>query len=274
MVRGRRFPEIASRVVFGALVALGFIVIVLPLVLVFWLSFVSDAILSMPPQGYSLHWYSHMFTQPQFMNGFTISFMVALMATAAGLALTLPASIVLARKRFWGRDAILQLLMSPLIVPAIVIGSALYMMFVEMEIRTGMPITGSVWGLAIGHILLTIPWSVRLITANLVGVNQAVEEAALSLGATPFVVVTKVTLPIIWPGVIAAALFSFVISFGNLEVSLFLVSAGDTTLPIAVLQYLQWRIDPTVAAVSVLQIGVVGAALLLTNRFTSLARTF
>ena len=272
MVKGRRPREIVNRIGFVLLVAAGFAVILVPLLLVLWLSFVSDVILSIPPQGYSLRWYGQMFREPQFANGFATSAIVALSATALGLLLTIPASFVLARSRFRGRDAILQLLMSPLIVPAIVIGSALYMMFVELEIRSGMPLVGSIWGLAIGHILLTIPWSVRLITANLVGVNVSIEEAALSLGATPLVVATKVTLPIIWPGVIAAALFSFVISFGNLEVSLFLVSAGETTLPIAVLQYLQWKIDPTVAAVSVVQILIVGAGLLITSRFVSLAR--
>ena len=102
--------------------------------------------------------------------------------------------------------------------------------------------------------------------------NPAIEEAALSLGATPVVAVAKVTLPLIWPGVVAAALFSFVVSFGNLEVSLFLVAPGQTTLPIAILQYLQWKIDPTIAAVSVVQILVVAAGLLLTDRLVGLGR--
>ncbi|WP_029030276.1 ABC transporter permease [Salinarimonas rosea] len=273
MVKGNSPSELVGRIAFHALVIGGFAVIVLPLVLVVWLSFVSDAILTVPPDGYSFRWYAEMFRQPQFMDGFATSLIVALVATLAGLALTIPASFVLARMAFRGRDAILHLLMSPLIVPAIVIGSALYMMFVEVEIRTGLPITGSVWGLAAGHVLLTIPWSIRLVSANLVGVNPSVEEAALSLGATPLATALRITLPIVWPGVVAAALFSFVVSFGNLEVSLFLVSAGETTLPIAVLQYLQWKINPTVAAVSVLQIVVVGTGLLLTSRFVNLART-
>jgi putative spermidine/putrescine transport system permease protein len=272
MVEGRRAREVLGRIGFRLLVIVGFGFVLTPLFLVLWLSVVSDAILSMPPQSYSLRWYGEMFRQPQFASGFLTSAIVAFVATIAGLILAIPASFVLARQRFPGSDAILQLLMSPLIVPAIVIGSALYMSFVEVEVRSGMPLTGSVWGLALGHILLTIPWSLRLITTNLIGVNASIEEAALSLGAPPLVVATKVTLPVIWPGVVAAALFSFVISFGNLEVSLFLVSAGDVTLPIAVLQYLQWRIDPTVAAVSVVQILIVGAGLLLTSRFVSLAR--
>ena len=84
-------------------------------------------------------------------------------------------------------------------------------------------------------------------------VDRSVEEAALSLGARPLIAALKVTLPLIWPGVVAAALFSFVVSFGNLEISLLLVAPGHTTLPIAILQYLQWKIDPTIAAVSALQ---------------------
>jgi putative spermidine/putrescine transport system permease protein len=110
------------------------------------------------------------------------------------------------------------------------------------------------------------------VTANLAGVDPAIEDAALSLGATPVVTALKVTLPLIWPGVVAAALFSFVVSFGNIEVSLFLVQPGQTTLPIAILQYLEWKVDPTVAAVSALQIALVAAALLITDRFVSLAK--
>ena len=80
------------------------------------------------------------------------------------------------------------------------------------------------------------------------------------------------TLPLIWPGLVAAALFSFVVSFGNLEVSLFLIAPGSTTLPIAILQYLQWKIDPTIAAVSVVQIVVVAAGLMLTDRLVGLGK--
>jgi putative spermidine/putrescine transport system permease protein len=153
-----------------------------------------------------------------------------------------------------------------------VVGAALYMGLVELEVQTELPVTGTAFGFAAGHVLLTIPWSLRLLTANLVGVDRAVEEAALSLGATPLVAAVKVTLPLIWPGLVAAVLFSFVVSFGNIEVSLFLVTPGSTTLPIAILQYLEWKIDPTVAAVSSLQIVLIAAALLVTDRFVNLAK--
>jgi putative spermidine/putrescine transport system permease protein len=264
--------ERIGRLTFGAAVVGAFVFMVLPIALVLWLSFFKNEILSLPPEGYSLRWYSEMLGQRQFISGFWTSLKVALLATACGLLVTIPASFALTRAQFRGREAVLQLLMSPLIVPAIVIGASLYMSFVEVEILTGLPLVGSVWGLAVGHILITIPWSVRLVTANLVGIDRSVEEAALSLGASPPVAALKVTLPLIWPGIVAAALFSFVVSFGNLEISLLLVTPGQTTLPIAILQYLQWKIDPTIAAVSAVQIAVIGTGLLITDRFVSLAK--
>jgi len=272
MVRGRAATERLGRLAFGGAVGISLAVILAPLVLVVWLSFFSNEILSLPPEGYSLRWYGALAAQPQFVSGFRLSASVALAATAAGLLVTLPAAFVLTRAQLPGREAILHALMSPLIVPALVVGAGLYLALIEFEVISGLPVTGTVFGFAAGHVLLTIPWSLRLLTANLAGVDPAIEDAALSLGATPLVTALKVTLPLIWPGVVAAALFSFVVSFGNIEVSLFLVQPGQTTLPISILQYLEWKVDPTVAAVSALQIALVAAALLITDRFVSLAK--
>jgi putative spermidine/putrescine transport system permease protein len=272
MVRGRSLSERLARIGFSGVVLSTFVLILVPLVLVVWLSFFRNEILSLPPEGYSLRWYRAIADQRQFISGFQLSGIVALMATALGLLVTVPAAFALTRGEFRGREAILHFLMSPLIVPAIVVGAGLYFGLIEFEVETGLPVTGTAFGFAAGHVLLTIPWSLRLITANLAGVDRSIEDAALSLGATPLVTALKVTLPLIWPGLVAAALFSFVVSFGNIEVSLFLVQPGQTTLPIAILQYLEWKIDPTVAAVSSLQIALVAAALLITDRFVSLAK--
>ncbi len=107
-------------------------------------------------------------------------------------------------------------------VPGIVLGVAIYVFLVEAEIATEWRLLGSLGGLAAGHVLIVIPWVVRLVTASLVGMDRSVEEAAMSLGADRFTTFRRVTLPSILPGVVAAALFGFVTSFGNLEVSLFL----------------------------------------------------
>ena len=170
------------------------------------------------------------------------------------------------------REALNTLLLSPLMVPGIVTGTALYLFFVDVEMATELPLKGSISGLVLGHILITIPWTVRLIAANLVGVDRAIEEAAMNLGANRLQTLLKVTLPLIRPGVVAAALFSFVVSFGNLELSLFLVGPGVTTLPIAILQYLEWKIDPTIAAVSLIQIALILAGMVVTNRFVRLSQ--
>src|SRR5204862_2721891 len=106
----------------------------------------------------------------------------------------------------------------------------------------------------------------------LAGVDRAIEEAAQNLCANPWTTFWPITLPAIPPGIVAGALFAFVTSFDNLEMSLFLVGPGRTTLPIVILQYLEWKIDPTIAAVSVVQIVLIGTAMLITDHYVKLAR--
>lgn len=249
---------------------LGFIL--LPLLFVTWLAFFRQEIPSFPPDGYSLHWFKQIWVNPKFFEGFVLSLQVAVTAMLAGLAIGVPAALCVARYRFVGREALNSLLLLPLVVPGIVLGTSIYVFHVEVQIATELPILGSTVGLIAGHILLVIPWCVRLVTASLAGFDRSIEEAAQSLGATPIKTFFRVTLPTIRPGIVAAGLFGFVVSFGNLEMTLFLVGAGRTTLPIAILQYLEWKIDPTIAAVSVLQISLIGTAMIVTDRFVKLSR--
>ncbi len=249
---------------------LGFILV--PLVFVTWLAFFRQEIPSFPPDGYSLRWFAAIWTNPKFFDGFLLSLQVAVTAMVAGLVLGVPAALCLARFRFGGREALNSLLLMPLVVPGIVLGTSIYVFHVELTIWTELPVLGSIAGLIAGHILLVIPWCVRLVTASLAGFDRSIEEAAQSLGATPLQTFFRVTLPTIRPGIVAAALFGFVVSFGNLEMTLFLVGAGRTTLPIAILQYLEWKIDPTIAAVSVLQISLIAGAMIVTDRFVKLSR--
>jgi putative spermidine/putrescine transport system permease protein len=246
--------------------------ILTPLIFVTWLSFFRQEIPSFPPEGYSLRWYAAIAQNDRFVDGFLLSLRLGVAATAIGLAVGVPAALCLARFRFRGREGINSLLLMPLIVPGVVLGIALYVFHVETEINTGLPILGSFLGLLTGHVLIVIPWTVRLVTASLAGFDRTLEEAAQNLGADRWTTFRRVTVPSILPGIVAAALFSFVSSFGNLELSLFLVGPGRTTLPIAILQYLEWKIDPTIAAVSVLQIGLIAAAMLVTDRFVKIAR--
>jgi len=246
--------------------------ILLPLALVTWLAFFRQEIPSFPPEGYSLQWFGAVLNNKSFAGGFLLSAQVGVTATLIGLALAVPASLAIARRRFPGRGFVNTLLLMPLIVPGVVLGTAIYVFQIETEVATGLPLFGSTAGLIAAHVLIIIPWVARLVTASLAGFDPTIEEAAKNLGAPPFTVFRRVTLPSIRPGIVAGALFGFVISFGNLELSLFLVGAGRNTLPIAILQYLEWKIDPTVAAVSVMQIALIGAAMLATDRYVKISQ--
>lgn len=268
--RSHRLPFGRWALQTAAGLALAFIL--MPLIFVVWLAFFAQEIPSFPPEGYTLKWFGRIVGNASFVKGFWLSLQVGVLATLIGIVLAVPASLMLARRRLPLHGAINQLLLLPLIVPGIVMGTSIYVFHIETEIATGLPALGSFAGLVAGHTLIVIPWTVRLVTASLAGFDRTVEEAAQNLGATPLVTFRRVTLPSIWPGVVAAALFGFVMSFGNLEMSLFLVGPGRTTLPIAILQYLEWKIDPTVAAVSVVQIAIIAVAMIVTDRFVSLAR--
>jgi putative spermidine/putrescine transport system permease protein len=246
--------------------------ILTPLIFVTWLSFFWQEIPSFPPEGYSLRWYKAIATNDRFVSGFLLSLELGVIATVIGLMVGVPAALCLSRFTFTGREALNSLLLLPLMVPGIVLGMALYVSHVELEIATGWPILGSLGGLVAGHVLVVIPWTVRLVTASLAGFDRTLEEAAQNLGADRWTTFRRITMPSILPGVVAAAMFGFVSSFGNLEMSLFLVGPGRTTLPIAILQYLEWKIDPTIAAVSVMQILLIGAAMLMTDRFVKISR--
>ncbi len=261
-----------GRLALNGAAALAMAYILLPLFFVTWLSFFNQEIPSFPPEGYSLRWYEAAPKNARFVQGFILSLQVALIATAIGLAIGVPAALCLSRARFPGREAVNSLLLLPLVVPGIVLGIALYVFHVEAEIATEWQIIGSLGGLVAGHVLIVIPWTVRLVTASLAGMDRSIEEAAMSLGADRLTTFRRVTAPAILPGIVAAALFGFISSFGNLEMSLFLVGPGRTTLPIAILQYLEWKIDPVIAAVSVLQILFIGGAMLLTDRFVKISR--
>ncbi len=272
-VPSRSWRQLALDV--AALTSLGFILV--PLVFVTWLAFFKQEIPSFPPEGYTLRWFSAILTQKAIIDGFVTSFEIGVVATLIGLLLGVPAALGLVRHSAWWSGGAATLLLTPLVVPAIVLGTAIYVAQVETEILIygigfEIPVIGTLGGLIAAHTLIVIPWVVRLVTASLAGFDRSIEEAAQNLGATPWMTLRRITLPVIRPGIVAAALFAFVISFSNLELSLFLVGAGRTTLPIALLQYLEWKIDPTIAAASVVQIAIIAAAMLITDRFVKLTQ--
>src|SRR5690606_10295279 len=205
-------------------------------------------------------------------SDFITSIIVAAISSTIAVVCGVMAAIVLVRHQFPGRDLLNGLLLSPLIIPNIVLGVALYIFFIAITDAFAFdPISSNV-GLILAHSMLVMPWAVRLIAANLIVMDRSVEEAARNPGASSRTAFFRVTLPLMRGGIVAARLFSFIISFENLDLSLLIVSPGRTTLPIAQMQYLEFNMDPTIAAVSTIQIIVIAVLLLITDRFFKLSR--
>jgi putative spermidine/putrescine transport system permease protein len=253
-----------------ALVAAGLALVFVPLVLTLYISVFDETLLTFPPRGYTLDWYGRILTE--FGGPLRTSLMVSLAAVAISLLLGVPAGIGLSRYRFRGRSTISTLLLAPLTMPGIAIGLGIYVLAVLFEERTQVSISGSVWLMIAAHVLIALPWVVRLCVAALANHDRSAEEAAASLGAKPVVVIWRVTLPAMRSGIVAGGLFAFIVSFENLEMTLFLIAPGMTTLPISILQYLQYRLDPLVAAVAVAQVVLVGIALAVLDRQVRLSK--
>ncbi len=243
----------------------GLVLIFLPLVLTVYLSFFDERLIIFPPHAYTLRWYTEVV--PHFAGPLLTTLEVAAVAVPGSLLLGVPAGLALVRRDFRGKGAVGTLLLAPLTVPLIAVGLAIYLFSVTIEELTNAPLAGSFLVLLAGHLMVTTPWVVRLVVASLVNQDRAAEEAAASLGASPLTVFRRVTLPAMRQGLIAATLFSFIATFGELEMTLFLVSPGMTTLPIAILGYLKYHIDPLIAAATVMQMALIGAALALLDRF-------
>ncbi|WP_409977733.1 ABC transporter permease [Bradyrhizobium sp. SZCCHNPS10062] len=261
-----------GRVLMRTLIVLAYLIIFAPVEMIVVTSFFAQELISFPPPALSLKWYANAWDKPEFLRGLLTSFQVALLAAAIGVPIGTAAALAIVRGEFPGRQALSSFLLAPLAVPGVVAGSGLYMLYVLAEDFFDRDIKATTEGLVVAHSLLAIPWTVRLVVASLQGLDRRAEEAAANLGAGPFTVFRRITLPMMRPGIVAAAMFSFIQSFENLDLSMLLVGPGRITLPVAMLNYLEFRIDPTLAAVATVQITLVGLLMLVTDRFVKLSR--
>jgi putative spermidine/putrescine transport system permease protein len=240
----------------------------LPILVVVPAAFAPESTLGFPPRGLSLRWFRNVVEQPQFVRAFSVSVLVAVLATAVSLATGTLATFALVRHRFAGRQALELLFVAPLVFPAIVYGIAMLMALNPLRL------TRTVLGLILAHVVLTLPYVVRAVGATLHGVNPALEESAAILGANRWRTLWHVTLPLIRPGLIAAATFSLIISFDEFTVSLFLTGPGLMTLPLEIYNYTEFTIDPTIAAISTVLIAISVAVIVAIERFLGFEKHF
>jgi putative spermidine/putrescine transport system permease protein len=232
-----------------------------PLVVVIAVSFGSTATFDFPPKGLSLRWYRAFFASETFVRSFfrvsqVIGLWTALVATVVGGL----AAIGLVRFRFRGRQAIETFFLSPLLVPHILLGAAVYLYLARLAWPT------SSMTLLAGHIVIATPYVIRCVTAGLVGMDPRLEEAAMSLGASRVQAFVKVTLPLLRSSLVTGAVFAFIISFSDINLALFLAGAGAPSLPVHIFSQIQFEADPSIAAASALQIVIVGGLILLAQR--------
>ena len=238
------------------LVALTLAVMIAPILVVVALSFSSASYLTFPPPAFGVRWYREYLGSRDWLAATWLSLEVAAVVVVLSSVLGTAATLGLARLPKVARMLATGLILSPLIMPVIIVAIGVYYAFA----RYGL--VGTPAGLVLAHTCLAVPFVVTSVGASLSGFDRRLEMAALSLGATPFGTFRQVTLPLILPGVLVGALFAFITSFDELVVSLFLSGANAVTLPRRMWEDLRYALDPTIAAVSTLTILVTVAPLL------------
>lgn len=221
-----------------------FLFLIGPFIMIFLTSFSTDSIMKFPPEGFTLAWYEKALGIRMFRTTFWISLKTGLAATATALLLGVPVAYANIRYNYRGKGIVELLFASPAIVPGMIVGFALLRYFVYVS---DMPI---IMGLYLGHTAILLPYTVRVVSSSLRNFDADVEQAAVSLGSSPFHAFFAVVLPNIRAGLVAAFILAFITSFNNVPVSLFLTGPGVATLPIQMLSYMEYYYDPTISALS------------------------
>jgi len=242
-----------------------FIFLLSPLVVVIIASFSPTPLVVFPPKGISLKWYGNIFSSStNFLEGFKNSIKVGVLATAIDIVLGVTAALSVSRYQFRQKELLVAFFTSPMYVPSIAFAFVLLMVFSQI---------GSVPGMIkilLGHIIIIMPYIVRNTLAVLASFNWSLEDAAASLGANSVQTFFRVTLPLIKPGVVAGAILSFLYSFDEAVLSSLLSSPKFVTLPIRIMNYMEFSFDPTLAAISTVLISMSLLIVVLLEKFFGL----
>ncbi|KGT91814.1 polyamine ABC transporter permease [Erwinia typographi] len=223
--------------------------LIIPILVIVPLSFNSSSFLSYPLSGFSLRWYQTFFHSQEWLNALGNSLIIAPMATLLATVLGVLASMGLVRGEFRGKGIVMAIVISPMVAPVVIIAVGMFFFFAKLSLLN------SYLGLVLAHALLGVPFVVITVVAVLKSYDTTLSRAAASLGASPLYTFSKVTLPLIAPGVFSGALFAFAASFDEVVVTLFLASPRQRTLPIQMFAGIRENLDPTIAAAASIMIG-------------------
>ncbi|TAM86219.1 MAG: ABC transporter permease [Candidimonas sp.] len=237
-----------------------------PIFVVLLFAFSSADSLVFPPPGFSLRWFYAFFATPEMRSAFILSLVLAFFAACLSCLLGLLAAVYVSRRRGAWCNLLQMLFMAPLIFPTIILGLALLLLYRTIGMAT-LP------GLLIAHVVVCLPYAFRAVVAALQSFDTRLEEAGRSLGAGPVKSFALITLPLVWPAVLSGWLFAFIVSFGELNVALFLTGPGVVTLPIEIFSYLQFQGSQlVVAAASALQVMIIVLILIAAERIIGTKR--
>lgn len=231
-----------------------------PVAIVVVAAFTDGDFVTFPPQGTSLRWFAKVLGDAQFMLPLWNSFILGLASTLVSTALAVPAAIALVRYRIPGVSFIQAFLLSPLTLPTIILAIGLLFFISHLGFLSSFP------ALVTGHVVITVPYTFRTVLGVYSALNPEMEEVAKVLGADRARTFWLITLPLIRPGILAGAIFSFLLSFDEVSIALLLSNTDTVTLPVSILSYLVYNYDPSVAAISTIQIVIIIAVLLALER--------
>ncbi|RVX39829.1 putative spermidine/putrescine transport system permease protein [Nonomuraea polychroma] len=249
---------LAGRIALTAFATVVLLFLALPIVVIVVTSFSKSAFASFPPDSWSLGWYETLFADgSKWPGALSLSALIASLSTVFSLIIGVTAATALTRSELPLRSAVYALVLGPLIIPHIVTALGLFLLF-EPASMLGSPLA-----IALGHTVMASPIAVMILVATLRGIDERLEDAAASMGAGRLTIARRITFPLAAPGMVAAAIFSFITSFDDFYVSQFLSSVGTLTLPVQIYNSLMFDIDPSVTAISALLIAFAILALVL-----------
>lgn len=260
----RDLAEALGRYTFGATGLLVLLFLPAPLIFVVWVSFSGDNYLIVPPSEYSLRWYVEFIGSAKWLNSLGISTLLAVVVAVATTAISLFAALAVEKVNRASRATFELLVLLPLIFPHAAMAIALRAVNMDLQINA------TFIGVTIAHVILCGPFSYRPIAVNLRKLDPALREAAMSLGAGPVYTLRKVVLPHLRPGIVTSLWFSFIISFDEVNVTMFLVGTQFSTLPVQIYSHLADSADPVVASISTFLIFVTVALVILLQRTVGL----
>lgn len=249
-----------SQVLYTVLLVSMFTFLLLPVLFAIIISINPSDLYAFPPDGFTLKWYEQVFSRSTWVKSFIVSFQYSVLATVIAIALSSAAAYAIGRFDFRYRNVLDAATFLPLMIPQIILGLALLLFLKNFGL------VGNLLGLSLALAVYATPYATRSILTTMYNFDRSIEEAAMNLGADEIQTFLRITFPTLLPGLLTAAIFSFVVSYSNLQIAVFLQGAGLIPIPVRIFAQMQFGASPVIAAVATINIFIVLFAIVLVER--------